>query len=151
MFNPWIRKIPWRRKWQLIPVFLPGKSHGLRSLGRLQSMGLQRVRHNWTTTTTIVSRARGSAYRKIDHHLLSGLPWGGGMLGTRSTTPQRISPRWPMEEAPRRLQGHSFPGQYPGLALGLLLLVPSRTKGSQWGLGGEVRFPGDEIKIYILS
>ena len=29
---PWIRKIPWRRKWQPTPVFLPGKSHGQRSL-----------------------------------------------------------------------------------------------------------------------
>ena len=25
-FNPWIRKIPWRRKWQPTQVFLPGKS-----------------------------------------------------------------------------------------------------------------------------
>ena len=24
-FDPWIRKIPWRRKWQPTPVFLPGK------------------------------------------------------------------------------------------------------------------------------
>ena len=31
-FNPWIRKILWRRKWQPTPVFLPGKSHGERSL-----------------------------------------------------------------------------------------------------------------------
>ena len=31
-FDPWIRKIPWRRKWQPTPVFLPGKSHGPRSL-----------------------------------------------------------------------------------------------------------------------
>ena len=31
-FNPWVRKIPWRRKWQPIPVFLSGKSHGQRSL-----------------------------------------------------------------------------------------------------------------------
>ena len=31
-FNPWVGKIPWRRKWQAAPVFLPGKSHGLRSL-----------------------------------------------------------------------------------------------------------------------
>ena len=30
--NPWVRKTPWRRKWQLTPVFLPGKSHGWRSL-----------------------------------------------------------------------------------------------------------------------
>ena len=26
-FNPWVKKIPWRRKWQPTPVFLPGKSH----------------------------------------------------------------------------------------------------------------------------
>jgi len=31
-FSPWIRKISWRRKWQPIPVFLPGESHGQRSL-----------------------------------------------------------------------------------------------------------------------
>ena len=31
-FDPWIGKIPWRRKWQLTPGLLPGKSHGLRSL-----------------------------------------------------------------------------------------------------------------------
>ena len=31
-FNPWVRKTPWRRKWQPTPVFLPGKSHGQRSL-----------------------------------------------------------------------------------------------------------------------
>ena len=28
--NPWVEKIPWRRKWQ--PIFLPGKCHGERSL-----------------------------------------------------------------------------------------------------------------------
>ena len=31
-FNLWVGKIPWRRKWQPIPVFLPGKFHGWRSL-----------------------------------------------------------------------------------------------------------------------
>ena len=30
-FDPWDRKIPWRRAWQPTPVFLPGKSHGQRS------------------------------------------------------------------------------------------------------------------------
>ena len=30
--HPWGGKIPWRKKWQLTPVFLPGKSHGERSL-----------------------------------------------------------------------------------------------------------------------
>ena len=31
-FDPWDRKIPWRRAWQTIPVFLFGESHGQRSL-----------------------------------------------------------------------------------------------------------------------
>ena len=31
-FNPWIRKIPWRRKWKPTPVFLPGQSHEQRGL-----------------------------------------------------------------------------------------------------------------------
>ena len=31
-FNPWVWKIPWSRKWQPTPVFLPGKFHGQRSL-----------------------------------------------------------------------------------------------------------------------
>ena len=31
-FNPWVRKIPWRRKWQPTPVFSPGESHGQRNL-----------------------------------------------------------------------------------------------------------------------
>ena len=30
--NPWVWKIPWSRKWQHTPGFLPGKSHGQRSL-----------------------------------------------------------------------------------------------------------------------
>ena len=31
-FNPWVEKIPWRRKWQPTPIFLPRVSHGQRSL-----------------------------------------------------------------------------------------------------------------------
>ena len=31
-FNPWVEKIPWRRTWQPTSVFLPGESHGQRSL-----------------------------------------------------------------------------------------------------------------------
>ena len=40
--------IGWRRKWQPTPVFLSGKSHGQTSLvGYSQSVGSQRVRHDW--------------------------------------------------------------------------------------------------------
>ena len=38
-FNPWVRKIPWRRKWQPTPVLLPGKSHGWRSLAGYSPWG----------------------------------------------------------------------------------------------------------------
>ena len=31
-FGSWVGKIPWRRKWQPTPVFLPGESHGQKSL-----------------------------------------------------------------------------------------------------------------------
>ena len=31
-FNLWVKKISWRRKWKPSPLFLPGKSHGRRSL-----------------------------------------------------------------------------------------------------------------------
>ena len=31
-FDPWVRKIPWRRTWQPTPIFLPGDSHEQRSL-----------------------------------------------------------------------------------------------------------------------
>ena len=32
MFDPWVGKVPWRRKWLPTPAFLPGKSHRQRSL-----------------------------------------------------------------------------------------------------------------------
>ena len=31
-FDPWVGKMPWRRAWQPTPVFLPGESHGQKSL-----------------------------------------------------------------------------------------------------------------------
>ena len=38
-FGPWVWKIPWRRAWQPTPVFLPGESHGERSLVGYSSWG----------------------------------------------------------------------------------------------------------------
>ena len=49
-FDLWVKKIPWRREWQPTPVFLPGEFHEQRS-PMLQSIGSQRVRHNWVTDT----------------------------------------------------------------------------------------------------
>ena len=52
-FNLWIQKIPWRRKWQPTPVFLPGKFHGQRSLAGYNPWGCQRVRHDLATKQQI--------------------------------------------------------------------------------------------------
>ena len=51
-FNPYVRKIPWRRKRQPTPVFLPGESHGQRSMVGYSPWG-RRVGqewHNWACT-----------------------------------------------------------------------------------------------------
>ena len=40
-FDPWVQKIPWRRKWQPTPVFLPGEFPWTEEPGGLQSMGSQ--------------------------------------------------------------------------------------------------------------
>ena len=42
-FDPWVRKVPGRRAWQPIPVFLPGESHGQRSLAGYSPWGLKEL------------------------------------------------------------------------------------------------------------
>ena len=49
--NPWVGKIPWRRKRQPGPVFLSGKPHWTEEPDQLQSMRLHRVGHNWSEGT----------------------------------------------------------------------------------------------------
>ena len=52
-FHPWVRKIPWRRKWQSTPVLLPGKSHGQRSLVGYSPWGHKESGHNWATSLSL--------------------------------------------------------------------------------------------------
>ena len=47
-FDAWVRKVPWSRKFQPTPVFLPGKVPGQRSRAGYSPWGL-RVGHNWVT------------------------------------------------------------------------------------------------------
>ena len=59
-FDPWVGKIPWRRKWQLTPVFLPGESHAQRSLvgyspwGRTESDATKATEHTFMYLLFIV-------------------------------------------------------------------------------------------------
>ena len=72
-FNPWVRKIPWRRKWQPTPVFLPGESHGQRSLAAYSPWS-QWVGHDLATEhANMLCRADGisslspSLWRMLNH------------------------------------------------------------------------------------
>ena len=58
-FYLWVRKIPWRRKWQPTPVFLPGKSHGQRSLAGYSPWG-----HKESDTTKRLSNRGSLAVRQ---------------------------------------------------------------------------------------
>ena len=49
-FDPWVRKIPWRKAWQPIPVIFPGESHGQRSLAGFGPQG-----HKESSTTKQLS------------------------------------------------------------------------------------------------
>ena len=47
--NPGLGRFPWRRAWQITPVFLPGESPWTEEHGQLHSMGSRRVSHTWAT------------------------------------------------------------------------------------------------------
>ena len=75
-FNPWVGTIPWRRKWQLTPVFLLPLPWAEEPAG-LQSLELQRVRHDSTHTHT---RARAHTHTHTHTHahaqkILKGNSW----------------------------------------------------------------------------
>ena len=45
-FDPWVRETPWRRKWHPTPVFLPGESHGQKSLEGYSPWDCKRLGHD---------------------------------------------------------------------------------------------------------
>ena len=69
-FAPWAGKIPWRRKWQPIPVFLPGKSSEERSLAGYISWGQKRVRHG------LMNKQNNVIFRSFDLDIPSRKKWG---------------------------------------------------------------------------
>ena len=83
-FDPWVMKIPWRRKWQPISLFLPGKSSGQRSLTGYSPWGCKRVGHDLVTKQ---QQQRLSFWYSIKTAFLSGtcaLPLLGGTPWTTS-------------------------------------------------------------------
>ena len=65
-FNPCVGKIPWRRKWKPTPVFLPGESHGHRSLGGYSPWG--RTESDKTESDLALALASQLLNCEVRHH-----------------------------------------------------------------------------------
>ena len=83
VFNLWVRKVPWRRKWQPTAVFLPGKFHGQRSLAgyspwdRKESDTTERLTHCSHVNNRVLNL--GSAlWNPLPHGLSRGFRRGVG-------------------------------------------------------------------------
>ena len=59
-FNPWIGKMPWKRVRQHTPLFLPGDSHGQKSLWGYR--GSQRVRQDWSDLAHVHGGLKTTVY-----------------------------------------------------------------------------------------
>ena len=67
-FNPWVRKIPWRREWQSTLVFLPSESHGQRSLAGYHPWGCKE-----SDMHTLKEKATNAHIKRKKNHVLSEL------------------------------------------------------------------------------
>ena len=116
-FNPWVGKIPWRRKWQPTPVFLPEKSHGGRSLagyspwGHKESDMTERLSaHIWLNCLSpnwwVDSHwefPRGVYWKLIPNWDGRTVPWPQCQV---EETPSLHSSTWPLTPAPPTAPDH---------------------------------------------
>ena len=83
MWETWVWSLggedPWRRAWQPTPVFLPAESPWTEEPGGLQSMGSQRVGHDWVTNQS--TQTQHSTSEKPYSHLSRGR----GSFGEKSS------------------------------------------------------------------
>ena len=56
-FDPWVGKMPWRRQWHPTPIFVPGESHGQRSLAGFRSWSHKELDMTEQLTHALPSRA----------------------------------------------------------------------------------------------
>ena len=98
-FDPWVRKIPWRRARQPTPGFLPGQSHGQRSLSGYSAYGRKESRLNLLSTHTRAFARDWPTTKGICHlplrrvtpvllQLLTLAPPEGDQGGVRHSEPQ---------------------------------------------------------------
>jgi hypothetical protein len=75
-FDPWVGKMPWRRKWQLNLIFLPGKFHGRRSLAGYHPWSRKRVGYDlaytpipWPDSARFFCDPHNNPLRQYDHYV----------------------------------------------------------------------------------
>ena len=73
-FNPWVRKIPWNRKWQPTPVFLTEKFHGQRNMAGYSPWDCEELDTTEQSTATIVTTVVTSIMSPLKHWQRSS-PW----------------------------------------------------------------------------
>ena len=91
-FDPWIGKILWRR-WQSTPVFLPGKSHGQRSLEGYSPWSQK----SWTRLST-----------HTHTHTHTHTPWRATVHGVK-----RVGHDWACTHARTHTHAHTHTHTYP--------------------------------------
>ena len=80
-FDPWVRKIPWRRKWQSTPALLPGKSHGQRRLvdyspwGRKESDTTERLHFHFSLSCIGEGNGNPLQYSCLENPMDRGAWW----------------------------------------------------------------------------
>ena len=140
-FDPWIREIPWERKWQTTPVFLLGKIPWTEESGRLQSVATQRVEHDWAAEnacTHMLLTLQSKFW--ISDHLILGFPGGSdGKVSACNTEDLGSIP----ESGRSPGKGNGNPLQYP-------CLENPMDRGAWWATVHEVAKSWTRLSNFTL-
>ena len=113
-FAPWVRRIPWSRAWQPTPVFLPGNSHGQRSLEGYSPGGHKRVEYDLVIKQPTLSshKEKGQVCSCLPFPLvfLPGMTTSSACLGLEGNgETSRGGKIFPSSGSGRMEGGHPFP------------------------------------------
>ena len=109
-FDPWVGKIPWKKKWQPTLVFLSGESHGQRSLAGYSAWGCKES----DTTEWLNTYAHSTSINCLIHHLIN--QWN------KENGERCVRQRQPQDQNHRGCE--HLVGESEGLLSTLLLLFP---------------------------
>ena len=132
-FDPWVRKIPWKRNWQPTPAFLPGKSHGQRNLAGYGAWGLHGVSRSWTQLSN------WSCSDCLDAHILSPLP---PFFPTTTVFPL-VPHLFPLEWKLPQIRNYMFAVCSVGFPGGSVIKESACIVGDLGSVPGSGRSPGE--------